>query len=166
MEEKTPKEKPIKDGMFVKDIVSLRLTEGDRDFLNENFELICGDSAVTSPRQFFITAAERAISKTRIIEKPVEKMIEVVKSDPEQEQTITDLRYELRAANELQEQVEARFKDYLIIARRDKIADNYIDLFVAILKAMQNGFLCDGKKFTGWILDENDKKYIAEQEGK
>ncbi len=124
-------------------VISARFTPDDLDFLNSNAELLFGEvSKQLNARSAILHLAEKALSRKQIVEKPV--------TDPAAQEQINQLLDELKEWRAIKQQ----FADYLTIAKRDNLAENYFQLFGAFLKTLHH------PKINMWKIDESDQEFL------
>lgn len=120
-------------------VFSIRLTNDDHSFVKENADQLFGDSEKTlSPRTAFLHIVEKALSRKQVVK------------DQADQSRINELSKHLAEW----ENIKKQFEDYLIIAQKEKLAENYQQMFARWLSCIQNN------KREAWTLDENDKLFI------
>jgi hypothetical protein len=122
------------------EIVSFRTTKSDREFLEENYEELFETAEPVSVRKRIMMLAEKAMGKTKVVEKFV--------ADPEQTALIANLQAQ---AAELTE-IKRFLADYWLVLRREEPDLTLQGLIKLMLLSLQRG--------KAFLLTPDDRKYL------
>jgi len=133
-----------------KTVTSARFTPDDLEFLNSNADILFDDvERQLNARTAILHLAEKALSRKQVIKDTanadkVEELLNVIERQ----------NAELSEFND----IKKAFKGYLIISRKFKVAQNYLELFKIWLTTLQ------GTRLKLWIMTQDDLNYVKQHE--